>query len=131
MTDKIDKNEPVAFTEDTPEQNSTLQEHEKSKKRRKNKQNHKELNEQRKLNRMLTAQMAHALQVGASIASIFLQDTKWMITDDKESKFLAQATVDYLNIRFPDWKKGTPEAVLLMAFGGYFAKRLTPNLIKE
>ena len=87
--------------------------------------------EEKKLNKLLTLQMAHALQVGASVAAIALEDTKWMITETAEAQALGEITVDYLNTRFPNWKKGSPEAILVMGFGSYFAKRLITSDVRE
>lgn len=74
--------------------------------------------------RLLVVSTAYALISISQVVVKFIKDEKWLITDMTEAENLAKAIISYLEIRFPAWKNVSPELNLVLAFAGYFGKRL-------
>lgn len=78
------------------------------------------------LKKILKGSFAYALIGLTNSIALLLHDKKWSITDQKEGEFLAEATIQYLDERFPEWEKASPELNLVMAWSSYFIKRVMP-----
>lgn len=80
---------------------------------------------------MLKSAFAFALVGLTEAISILIKADKWKITDTNEADFLASATIQYLNVRFPRWQEMSPELNLAMSWSLYFVKRLKTESIPE
>jgi len=76
---------------------------------------------------ILRSSFAYALIGLTNSLAVIMKSEKWAITDTQESEFLAEATIQYLDERFPEWEKASPELNLAMAWSSYFIKRLLPE----
>ena len=56
---------------------------------------------------------------------------EWQITETKEAEKLAKVIINYLNVRFPSWKSGSPEFALIAGLSEYFTKRLIVEMVQE
>lgn len=70
---------------------------------------------------------AYALRGLTATLAYFLKNPIWIIESDEESDYLALATIQYLDERFPEWGEVSPELNLVMAWSTYFAKRIFPS----
>lgn len=86
--------------------------------------------EQGKLEKQMTEQsealMASSFAALVSVVttqiSYLTNDKKWQSRKDEEQA-LAACVVGYCNMKFPNWRTGSPEAFLAMGFFGYAMPR--------
>ncbi len=91
---------------------------------RKSKAQAEEEKKKEEIRDILKLSFSYALIGVTSAISQIIKADKWTITDEREADYLAGATIQYLDERFPEWEKASPELNLIMAWSSYFAKRL-------